>query len=177
MPDCVRKDGTVAHSEGPARNYKWADATPANRLAVRHGAHSEALVSERAAALLAGLVERWPWLEDCDAVVVDVLCRAKARYEALDEYAAAVISGEKRAYPRQGYPDTGVEAVPDRVWQSLQRQENIILQASAKLGFTAVDRAAILRDTGVAKHLAGGRAARLSEVGEAIRARRLRELS
>lgn len=163
------KEGTARVSHGPARGYRWPDAEPGNTLAVRHGAQSPRLVSERAAALLAEMSEQWPWLEECDAVLLDVLTKAKARYDMLDAYATGVIEGTVEAYPRTGYPQTGIEAVPDRVWQSLQRQENIIIQATAKLGFTATDRAQLFKDAGMARHFGGGSLNSFAAEGRKIR--------
>lgn len=169
MPEIVRKDGSIARTEGPARGYKWADATPGNALAVRHGAFSDRLVSQRAQELLAELLEQHPWLNNADGVVLDVLVRAKVRYDALDEYATDVIEGRRQAYPRKGYPSTGIEAVPDRVWQSLQRQENIIIQAAGKLGFSAADRASLYRDAGMAFHFGGESLTSLAGQGRKLR--------
>lgn len=49
------------------RNYKWADATPGNSLATKHGAHesNEKIDADsRAAEIERGLLTRYPWLAD-----------------------------------------------------------------------------------------------------------------
>ena len=170
--------GSTFTSKGPARGYKWADAGPRNKLAVRHGAHSQALVSERAAAVLAELLESYPWLTGADAMVLDVLVQAKVRFDAISGYISGVIEGTTKAYSRtKGAPQTGVEGVPESIWQQISRESRTIIDAAGKLGLTATDRAQLLKDTGLARHFAGERAGGLSEVGEGIRRRRLRELS
>jgi hypothetical protein len=60
MPELTRKDGTTTRSEGPARGYKWADAAPGNALAVRHGANSARLVSDRAKVIIDELMGDLP---------------------------------------------------------------------------------------------------------------------
>jgi hypothetical protein len=44
-----------------ARGYKWADATPGNVLALKHGAYSERAIAERAQLVHASLLEVAPW--------------------------------------------------------------------------------------------------------------------
>lgn len=163
------QEATRAESKGPARGYKWADATPGNTLAVRHGAGSDRLVSERATAILGELRESYPWLVDADALVLDVLVRAKVRLDALDAYITGVLDGTTTAYPRKGQPETGIEAVPDRVWQQVSRESRTVVDAAAKLGLTATDRAQLLKDTGLARHFGGDRIAALAERGRSLR--------
>lgn len=153
----------------PARGYKWPQAEPGNRLAVRHGARSPSIVSERAEAVLAELRQQYPWLQDVDAPVLDVLVRAKARHDLLDDYVSAVLEGTTQAFPRKGSPRTGVEAVPDRVWQQLSREARTVLDAAAKLGFAPSERAGLLKDAGMAVHFGGQRIAALVEQGRQVR--------
>lgn len=160
----------------PARGYKWADAEPGNLLAVRHGAGSERLVSAKAAEVLAELMASYPWLEEVDGVVLDTLVRAKARHDLLADYIDRVIEGTAEAYPRKGRPTTGIEAVPDVVWQQVSREARTVLDAASRLGFTPRDRAELFRDAGMAAHYGGERVAQLGERGSQIRARRLREV-
>jgi hypothetical protein len=138
-------------------------------MAVRHGAWSDRLVSARAQTVLAELIDAYPWLEEADVVVLDVLVKAKARYDALDEYAAAVIEGRAQAHPRKGFPSTGPEAVPDKVLTALARTENTIIAAAGKLGLTATDRAQLFKDAGMARHFGGDPIAKLVERGRQLR--------
>jgi hypothetical protein len=168
MPE-RRRDGSSVAERSPARGYTWPPFQEGNTIAVRHGAWSDRLASQRAQGVLAELVERYPWIEDADVVVLDVLVKAKARYDALDEYAAAVIEGDREAYPRKGSPLTGPEAVPDKVLTALARLENTIIQAAGKLGLTATDRAQLFKDAGMAKHFGGDPIAKLVERGRQLR--------
>lgn len=158
----------------PARGYKWEQARPGNTLAARHGARSEKLVSERAQAVLAELMTQYPWLEEADGVVLDTLCRAKARFDMLDSYATDVIEGTREAYPRKGFPQTGVEAVPPQVWTALARSENTIISAAGKLGMTATDRAQLFKDAGIARHYGSGSLATFAAKGRKLRQLRSR---
>ncbi|MDA8289954.1 MAG: hypothetical protein M0014_16185 [Actinomycetota bacterium] len=169
MTGDLRRDGTPVTEPQAPRGYRWEDAKPGNLLAVRHGARSERLVSERAAQVLDELRETYAWLIDADVVVLDVLCRAKARHDALADYVEGVIEGTVEAYPRKGFPQTGIEAVPDRTWQQLSRETRTIIDAAAKLGFTATDRAQLMKDTGMARHFGGERVAQLVERGRQLR--------
>ena len=154
MAEVVRRDRTVTRSEGAARGYKWADATPRNTLAVRHGAGSESLVSAKADAVLQELMDEYPWLIEADGVIVDVFVRAKVRFNVLSDYIDDILNGRREAYPRKGYPTTGVEAVPDRVWQQVSREARTILDVGAQLGLSPLSRATLMKDTSLARHFA-----------------------
>lgn len=133
-------------------------------------------MGERAAGLLAELREEYPWLEQADGVLVDLLVRSAARVQMLSEYVDGVVSGEREAYPRRGFPTTGVEAVPERVWLALAQAERNVALAAGKLGFAPADRAKLFRDAGMARslELAAGREAvrQLAERGRRLRAAR-----
>lgn len=172
MGEALRKDGTPTSVPSPARGYSWPPATPGNTLAVRHGGWSDRLASERAQTVLAQLLDLYPWLEEADVVTLDVLCKAKARYDAFDDYATAVMEGSRQAHPRKGFPSTGVEAIPDRVLTAMARLENTIISAAGKLGLTATDRAQLFKDAGMARHFGGDRIAQLVEKGRQVREER-----
>jgi hypothetical protein len=145
---------TASESRPGARGYSWPPAEPGNTLALRHGANSPRLVSERAAEILEEYREKYPWLNaELDGVLFDDFIKSKARLDMLHEYVAGIISGEVEAYPRKGFPRTGVEAVPDRLWQQLARESRIVADLGAKLGFAPTNRAAMYRDCGMAWHL------------------------
>lgn len=153
-PTVVRlKDGTEHESWGTFTN-RAPEFGAGNTVAVRHGTRSDRLVSERAERLLAELSSQWPWLADADALTVDVLLKSKVRYDALDEYVAGVIEGTREAYPVKGRPRTGVEAVPDRVWLALARNERSVLEAAAKLGLNPVERAQLVKDARLGQYYA-----------------------
>lgn len=165
-----RPDGTQAES--------WATFhepfQKGNVVAVRHGAtsRSDRLVAEKAERLLAELVKEWPWLADADAITVDILVKEKTRYDSLDEYVWGVVEGTTKVYPRKGYPTQGWEAVPDRVLQALDRAGRQTLAAAAKLGLNPVDRAGLMKDTGMAHHFGREKVEELVTRGH----KRLREL-
>jgi hypothetical protein len=123
-------------------------------------------------------MEEFPWIGNADQVTVDLLCRAKARYNALSEHADGIIEGRILAYPRKGFPRVGVEAVPARCWEALRHAERAVMDSAAKLGMNAVDRGRLARDLGFASNLrfeANQRAgAALAAEGRAIREGRLR---
>jgi hypothetical protein len=50
----------VGHGR-PARGYKWADATPGNTIALKHGAYSERTIAAKCETLEPGFIE---WLSD-----------------------------------------------------------------------------------------------------------------
>ncbi|MGH9090192.1 MAG: hypothetical protein ACRDZR_02240 [Acidimicrobiales bacterium] len=143
-----------------------------NTLSVRHGLHSERITSERYVATLAELREDMPWLETCDAVAVEGLARALATFRPLDTWITAVMTGEAKAHSRPGAPDTGVEAVPERVWRAWRGAAKLVQDATSALGMSPVARAGLMRDTGWARALARQEGfSRLTEQGRAMRSR------
>ena len=149
---------------------------PENKEAVTHGAYSTSLVSEGAKAVLAQMLEILPWLEECDGVVVDTLARSKWRHDRVADEIDGIIEGSKTAHPRKGFPDTGVQAVPERLWQQVSREARTVMECAGKLGMTATDRAALAKDQSWAQALSAGRVARLQGEGRALRQARLSEL-
>lgn len=170
----TRRDGTPSSAPQPARGYSWPPFEPGHTASVRHGAHSERLVSERASAILEELREQYVWLVEADALVVQVLVESKARLEALNDYVTGIIAGTTKAYPLKGRPTTGVEAVPERIWQQISRESRTVLDAASKLGFTPRDRAELARDTGVAAYFGGRDDALRAFAAEGRKLRQLR---
>jgi len=169
----MRRDGTPAESHGDRRGYSRGSAAPGNTLAARSGARSERLVSEHAEEVLEELVELYPWLTTADGVALDVLVRAKARHDLLAAYIEDIVEGRRRSYPRKGFPDTGIEAVPERVWQQISREARTVLDTASRLGLTAVDRAQLAKDLGLARHYGNERViADLIAKGQAVLDRR-----
>jgi len=70
-----------------ARGYKWRDAWPGNDLAVKHGARSPRIVSERAEELLAGLAHERPDLL-AYPLAVEAWSRAESRVQIVEDYVA-----------------------------------------------------------------------------------------
>jgi len=93
------------------------------------------------------------------------LVRAKARFNILSDYIDDVIEGRRHAYPRKGYPTTGVEGVPDRVWQQVSREARTIVDVSAQFGLSALSRATLIKDTSLARYFAEQALAGLMERG------------
>lgn len=149
---------------------------PGNVEAATHGAYSTSLVSEGAKAVLAQMLEILPWLEECDGIVVDTLARSKWRHDRVADEIDGIIEGSTTAHPRKGFPDTGVQAVPERLWQQVSREARTVMECAGKLGMTATDRAALAKDQSWAQALSAGRVARLAGEGRALRTARLAEL-
>lgn len=161
----------MAHDNG-GKPWVYREAKPfgqGNTDAAKHGAYSDQLVSAGAQELLGQLLETLPWLHEADALTLDGLCRAKWRHDRVDQEIEGIITGEIRAHPRKGFPDTGVQAVPERLWQQVSREARSIVEFCGKLGMTPVDRAALMKDTSWAHALNGGRGPQLGEQGRALR--------
>lgn len=124
----------------PARGYSWEPFGPGNVAAVRSGAFSRRLVSERAAQLHAELMERCPWLVETDAVTVDSLCRARARLLMLDEHISKLVE------------EGGVAAVRPYLWSEASRAEANVAKFEADLGLSPAGRGRLARDLGQAAY-------------------------
>lgn len=149
----------------PGWKVRRPDFEPGNALAVKSGAFSARLVSEDAERIAEHLAELMPWLGPHHLVVLDVLCKAKARYDRADTYANDLM--DEVTTTQKG--ETGIEAVPDRIWKLLISQENTIINACAKLGMTATDQAMLMKDASWAKALSAGRAEALASEGARLR--------
>ncbi len=136
-----------------------------NELAVKSGVYSTRLVSEDAERIAEQLADLMPWLGPHHLVILDVLCKAKARYDRADSYANDLM--DEVTTNKNG--DTGIEAVPQRIWNLLISQENTIINACAKLGMTATDQAMLMKDASWARALSQGRAESLAAEGARLR--------
>ncbi len=158
----TRRDGT----EGlPARGYSWPPFAAGNLTAVRHGTRSDRLVSERAAAIHAALVEIAPWVTDLDVEAVDRYCRAEGRARMLHDYTVTTAAQK------------GVEAVLPYLWTEATRAEANAARFAQDLGLDPTGRAKLAKDLGVAVHFGGDQLADLTEQGRAIRVQRQAELA
>lgn len=144
----IRKDGTFAPHTEPGQ--------PGNMLAVTHGAYSPRLINEDAEMLLAELVEEHGavWLHSLDAIVLHNLTRSKARHDRID---ARIDS----------YDD--VEDVPRTLWEQVSREARQINDCCSKLGFTATDRATLMKDASWAKALQSREGQQLGQRGRELR--------
>ena len=157
-----RADGTFSESHGAHPAVSRGDAKPyesENTASVIHGGWSDRLVSEEASEVLAELIEIHgaAWLMALDGVVVNVLVRAKVRHDRFD---------------RRIDEFDDVCDIPKSVLEQVSREARQVVDCCAKLGLTATDRAALMKDTGWAKVLGGG--PQLGEQGRAIREARKR---
>jgi len=168
-PPRRRKAGTLASVPEPASGYTWEQFSAGHTKSVQHGATSPRLVSERAESVLAEMMTDFPWLASCDAVLVDVLIKAKTRHIMLSEWTEKVITGEVEAHARRGRPRTGIEAIPDQVWRALEGAERSVTNAASRLGMSPVDRASLFKDSAVARRLGTEAVAALSAEGRRIR--------
>jgi hypothetical protein len=157
----TRRDGSPTV---PRRGYSWPPFAAGNLAHVTHGTRSQRLVSERAEAIHAALIEVAPWVTDLDVEAVDRYCRAEGRARMLHEYAVATAA------------ERGVEAVSSFVWTEATRAEANAAKFAADLGLDPAGRAKLAKDLGVAVHFGGDQLADLADQGRAIRERRQAEL-
>lgn len=85
----------------PARDYKWADATPGNFIALKHGARSRRIYEPAAADLAAGLLEDRPDLEDYPDALTQ-WAESEARAELLRKWVAEQGMFDGDQTPRSG---------------------------------------------------------------------------
>lgn len=104
----------------PARPYE-----PGNLEHVTHGARSERLVAERAQVVRQNLLELCPWLDEARfAPEVARFLRCESQALMLHEYIEKLVS------------ESGVGAVPIRLWESSTAKERLASQTGAGLGLT-----------------------------------------
>lgn len=149
--------------ERPARGYRWEPFGPGNRAAVRHGAKSEVLVSERAGAVAEALFEQCPWMVDVDRQAIDRFCRLEARAQMLHEYVMRVAE------------EVGIEHVRSSVLTEATRADMGAQKAAQDLGLDPTGRARVLKDLGWARQLSQGSVGALAERGAKLRALRSAE--
>ena len=164
MGERLRRDGTPVSEPQPARGYSWEPFQPGNLKALRHGAHSERVVSARAEEIRSMLVETFPFLgQETFVEALERYCRAEARARLLNDYVMSVAERE------------GVEAVPRTLWQEASRAESNAMKAAQDCGLDPAGFARIGRDLGVARSI-GQRLQGPSLSDLAAGGRRLREL-
>jgi hypothetical protein len=139
-----------------------------NLEAVTHGAESDKLVSAKATEVHRWLMTQFPWIQNADAVQVDVFCKEKARYDMLDQYFWDVVEGRKKVPTARGRAQSGIEAVPKHVIESLSRHARAVMDAIAKLAMNPVDRAALMKDAGMAKYYGKDAVGTLQGIGREL---------
>jgi len=106
---------------GRARSYKWPSATQGNRIAEKHGAHSQRRFRPLADQLVAEKVEECPWLRRPafrEALFAWAVAEAKARL--VDDYLDEAGQLDDKCHPRPAaiYADR-MHARADRLRQRL----------------------------------------------------------
>ena len=137
-----RRQDTPASTPSPARGYSWPPFDEGNLVAVRHGANSPRLVSDKAQAVRALLLERYPYLSD-DAFVeaLERYCRVEARALMLNAY---IIEKAERE---------GIEKVPPTLWTEATRADALAQKCGQDCGLDPTGHARIARDLGLARNL------------------------
>lgn len=164
----VRKDGSVAQTYGDKRGYSWPPFEKGNTLGrkfekgntlgVRHGANSEAILSERASELRERLLETYEFLgAPVFNEALERYVRAEARSQLLHDWAMKVASGQIRTARVKSRPQTGIEAVPPYIWSEISRAESNAQKFAQDLGLDPIGLARIAKELGWAKQLAAGR--------------------
>jgi hypothetical protein len=114
----------------PARGYKWADATPGNTLALKHGAHSLRYVSADVEAMRPIFFEMYPWIEERhDVFAVDRFLHKEIQAARLRRYIDEIIE------------TAGVGAVPDGDWKNLNAADAQAAKFGDRLGLDPTSRA------------------------------------
>lgn len=133
---------------------------------ITHGANSERLVSAASAELREHLISLHPWIEEEDAIVVDLLCREMARYNMLSEWMAGVEEGSIESLTP---PYTGPEAIPEKVLRELRLTGDSVAKLCNSLGLDPSGRMKIHKDAGFALALSGQKAQNVASAGRALR--------
>jgi hypothetical protein len=140
---------------------KWADATPGNTLALRHGAYSEAAISAKAAEIRDALYEVAPWLtSDSDTIAVARFLRVEARSLLL-----------QAAIERQSAERGGPDKVSAKLYEQATASDRLGAQLGHSLGLDPGGRAKLQQQVAGAAE-AEQSIAELAEQGRLIRERR-----
>lgn len=148
--------------EGHAARHP--DFEPGNRLGLRHGAFSPAVLDEHVAEALPAFLDDNPHLDEPGfRLSVERFLRLEVRARLLHRYAAEVSA------------DRGVDKVPARIWTEATAADNAATKLGSQLGVDPLSRARIMRETADAGKNADGLTAiaALAEQGRAARERRL----
>lgn len=150
---------------GDARGYSRKPFGPGNEVAVKHGAYSLKAVAPLAQAILTEVTAGAPsWLESVDASALTAWAEAEARCDVL-----RVWTNEHGLLDEKGRA-TGAADL-------LLRCERTAMALRGRLGFDPLSRAALGRDTAIARSAATSAVERASAVGRELREAREREVS
>lgn len=147
----------------PPEWYRPPKPFPKGHLdTVKHGAYSKSMVSQRAQELLADLqTQGCAWLTEFDAMQLDLLLQAKARYDLFRQ-------GMDDDIENMGLAD----ALERKKVEHLLGQERNLMKVIQDLGLDPTGRARLLKDLGLAKEYARQGARDLADRGAAVRRER-----
>lgn len=156
------------------KRFPWDDRPPfgaGNTMAVTHGAYSERNIAETAEEIRGELLERFDFLADpMFQTAIERYLRPAARARRLNAWVEAVMDGEIEARPeRKGGATTGVDAIPQRVWQALNQAETAAQKFAQDCGLDPIGFARIAKELGWAKQLSGQKVADLASKGRELR--------
>jgi hypothetical protein len=149
----VRRDDTPTTQRQPARGYSWPPFEKGNTLsvgnfgAVRHGAYSDRIITEKADHIRGLLLSSYPYLADetfSEAVLR--YCRAEARAVLLHDYVM------EKAETK------GVEAVKPYLWSEVRGADALAQKCGSDCGLDPAGHAKIARDLGMAANIRGQQA-------------------
>lgn len=155
----------------PAHEYRDAEPyQPGNLESVHHGTLSARLVSAKTEEIRSELIERFPLL--ADPMFADSFERcvsAQARATMLNDYIWGVVEGTIQARSRQGFPSTGIEAVPAYLWGEVTKAEGNAAKFAQDCGLDPIGFAKLAKELGWAKQLSGSNVAGLMTTGRELR--------
>ena len=109
----------------PPRGYKWADATPGNLIALKHGANSDRIIAERAEQVHTELLAVCPWLaEDQFIPAVNRYLQADGREALLHTYISDTAAVD------------GPGKVSSRTWEQATAASRLAAKLGSDLGLT-----------------------------------------
>ena len=161
----TRKDGEVVQSRPPFEE--------GNKVALRHGVYSPERIRVEAQEVREALASHAELLgADIFAAEFEALCWEQAILNLAQNYIMGVVSGEIEAYPVKGRPTTGMEAVPERIWQARDRAAANAHKFRTACGMNAQGFVGLVKELGWAQHLTGGQVKDLLSKGAELRALR-----
>ena len=128
-------------SKGPARGYKWPDATPGNVIALKHGARSPRMYEPLAAEMFEEVMAARPDWQGYEETVA-AACRFKARAALLDAWLAEHGMFDDRGRPRESAM---------KWWSQLESKAAALF---ASLGADPTSEARLARDRATATAVA-----------------------
>jgi len=152
----------------PFRRREAQPYGPGNRESVKHGAFSARVIDEKSREVHAELMAACVWVDEPDVVAVDTWCKAKARYDLLNDWVMSIALGERDVVTKRGIL-SGVDAVPAYLWGEVSKAESNLMKATESLGLDPTGRARLMKDLGMAKHFAADGVRELVSRGRELR--------